>query len=58
MALRNIMAVVIERGDNIGPIIKAKCIVLCGVDEQESRESSDLMVGNYIFNMVLQVPVI
>jgi len=55
MALRNIMAEVMKEGDNIDLIITAEDIILRGVDEQESREFSNLMFGNYIFNLVLQV---
>jgi len=52
------MAEVMQEGDNIRLIITAEVIVLCGVDEQESRESSNLMVGNHIFDLILHVPVI
>jgi len=59
MALRNVMAEVMKEGDNIGLIITAEDIVLRhGVDEQESRKSSNLTVGNHMFNLVLQVSVI
>lgn len=47
-----------KEGDNIDLIITAEDIILCSVDEQESGEFSNLMIGNYIFNLVLQVPVI
>lgn len=52
------MAEIMKEGDNIDLIITAEDIILCGVDEQESREFSALMIVNYIFNLVLQVPVI
>jgi len=47
------MAEVMKEGDDIDSIITAECIELRVVDEQESRESSNLMVGNHIFNLVL-----